>query len=69
MAVCVTAPPTRTTAVSWSPATTTSKHDESGRNGTRGLASGVNGGGGKVGDWMGEKANYSGELIQLGTRK
>ena len=34
---------------------------------TRGLANGVNGGGGKVGGWVGERANYSGELIQLGT--
>jgi hypothetical protein len=33
---------------------------------TRGLASGANGGGGKVGAWVGEKANYAGELIQLG---
>ncbi len=36
---------------------------------TRGLARGVNGGGGKVGDWIGIRANYSGELIQLGVRK
>jgi MoaA/NifB/PqqE/SkfB family radical SAM enzyme len=35
---------------------------------TRGLVKGVNGGGGKVGSWIGEKANYSGELIQLGVR-
>jgi MoaA/NifB/PqqE/SkfB family radical SAM enzyme len=35
---------------------------------TRGLAAGVNGGGGKVGDWTGTRANYSGELIQLGMR-
>lgn len=35
---------------------------------TRGLANGVNGGGGKVGQWVGEKANYTGELIQLGVR-
>ena len=36
---------------------------------TRGLAAGVNGGGGKVGGWTGEKPNFSGELIQLGVRK
>lgn len=36
---------------------------------TRGLATGVNGGGGKVGRWQGEKPNYTGELIQLGRRK
>ena len=36
---------------------------------TRGLATGVNGGGGKVGDWTGTTANYSGELIQLEMRK
>jgi MoaA/NifB/PqqE/SkfB family radical SAM enzyme len=36
---------------------------------TRGLAAGVNGGGGKVGDWVGEKPNYAGELIQLGLRR
>lgn len=35
---------------------------------TRGLAAGVNGGGGKVGAWTGEKPNYAGELIQLGSR-
>jgi hypothetical protein len=35
---------------------------------TRGLASGVNGGGGKVGNWIGAKPNYTGELIQLGMR-
>lgn len=35
---------------------------------TRGLATGVNGGGGQVGSWTGERANYSGELIQLGVR-
>jgi iron-sulfur cluster protein len=33
---------------------------------TRGLAAGVNGGGGKVGSWTGERPNYTGELIQLG---
>jgi radical SAM protein with 4Fe4S-binding SPASM domain len=36
---------------------------------TRGLANGVNGGGGQVGAWTGTKANYAGELIQLGVRK
>lgn len=36
---------------------------------TRGLARGVNGGGGKVGDWTETKPNFSGELIQLGVRK
>jgi hypothetical protein len=35
---------------------------------TRGLATGVNGGGGKVGNWTGERPNKSGELIQLGRR-
>jgi hypothetical protein len=33
---------------------------------TRGLADGVSGGGGKVGGWVGERPNYTGELIQLG---
>jgi radical SAM protein with 4Fe4S-binding SPASM domain len=33
---------------------------------TRGLASGVNGGGGQIGGWTGERPNYAGELIQLG---
>jgi organic radical activating enzyme len=33
---------------------------------TRGLAAGVNGGGGKVGNWTGDRPNHSGELIQLG---
>jgi hypothetical protein len=33
---------------------------------TRGLASGVNAGGGQVGNWTGERPNYTGELIQLG---
>ncbi len=33
---------------------------------TRGLAAGVNGGGGQVGGWTGERPNYTGELIQLG---
>lgn len=36
---------------------------------TRGLANGVNGGGGQVGNWTGERANYRGELVQLGMRK
>ncbi len=36
---------------------------------TRGLAAGVNGGGGKVGHWTGEKPNFAGELIQLGVRR
>ena len=36
---------------------------------TRGLAAGVNGGGGKAGAWVGEKANYAGQMIQLGVRK
>jgi MoaA/NifB/PqqE/SkfB family radical SAM enzyme len=36
---------------------------------TRGLADGVNGGGGKVGGWTGDRPNYTGELIQLGVRK
>jgi hypothetical protein len=35
---------------------------------TRGLAGGVNGGGGKVGAWVGEKPNFTGDLIQLGLR-
>jgi hypothetical protein len=36
---------------------------------TRGLAAGVNGGGGKVGNWTGDKPNFTGELLQLGMRK
>jgi hypothetical protein len=36
---------------------------------TRGLARGVNGGGGKVGEWTETKPNYTGELIQLGVKK
>ena len=36
---------------------------------TRGLANGVNGGGGKIGGWTGERANYTGELVQLGLMK
>jgi hypothetical protein len=35
---------------------------------TRGLANGVNGGGGKVGDWTEVKPNFTGELIQLGVK-
>ena len=33
---------------------------------TRGLANGVGGGGGQVGNWVGTKPNYAGELIQVG---
>ncbi|HLN27619.1 MAG TPA: radical SAM protein [Gemmataceae bacterium] len=33
---------------------------------TRGLAAGVGGGGGQVGNWTGPRENYAGELIQLG---
>lgn len=36
---------------------------------TRGLANGVNGGGGQIGAWTGERPNHAGELIQLGLRK
>ena len=36
---------------------------------TRGLAEGVNGGGSQIGDWTGERANYSGKLIQIGVRR
>jgi organic radical activating enzyme len=36
---------------------------------TRGLASGVNGGGGQVGQWTGPRPNYNGELIQLEMKK
>ena len=36
---------------------------------TRGLASGVGGGGGQVGDWTGSRPNFAGELIQLGVRR
>jgi pyruvate-formate lyase-activating enzyme len=35
---------------------------------TRGLASGVQGGGGQVGQWTGSRPNFEGELIQLGVR-
>jgi MoaA/NifB/PqqE/SkfB family radical SAM enzyme len=33
---------------------------------TRGLASGVSGGGGQVGGWTGPRPNFAGELIQIG---
>lgn len=33
---------------------------------TRGLAAGVNGGGGQVGNWTGARPNVAGELIQVG---
>ncbi len=33
---------------------------------TRGLASGVGGGGGQVGNWTGTRPNYTGELLQIG---
>jgi hypothetical protein len=36
---------------------------------TRGLAAGVNGGGGQIGNWTGPRPNYAGELIQLGVLK
>ena len=36
---------------------------------TRGLASGVGGGGGQVGGWTGERPNFRGELLQLGVRR
>jgi pyruvate-formate lyase-activating enzyme len=36
---------------------------------TRGLAAGVQGGGGQVGGWMGARPNVAGELIQLGMPK
>jgi hypothetical protein len=36
---------------------------------TRGLAAGVNGGGGKVGAWTGDRPNFTGELIELGLRR
>jgi hypothetical protein len=35
---------------------------------TRGLADGVNGGGGKVGGWTATTPNHTGELIQLGVK-
>lgn len=36
---------------------------------TRGLASGVNGGGGQIGNWAGTRPNAAGQLIELGTSK
>jgi hypothetical protein len=33
---------------------------------TRGLASGVSGGGGQVGGWTGARPNYQGDLLQIG---
>ena len=36
---------------------------------TRGLAAGVGGGGGQVGEWTGARPNYAGELIQIGIRE
>lgn len=33
---------------------------------TRGLASGVGGGGGQVGEWTGSRPNHAGELLQIG---
>ncbi|HJZ92853.1 MAG TPA: radical SAM protein [Gemmataceae bacterium] len=36
---------------------------------TRGLATGVGGGGGQVGNWTGSRPNYAGELVQLGVRR
>jgi hypothetical protein len=33
---------------------------------TRGLASGVSGGGGQIGNWTGTRPNYMGEMVQLG---
>jgi pyruvate-formate lyase-activating enzyme len=36
---------------------------------TRGLASGVGGGGGQVGGWTGERPNHAGELLQIGVRR
>jgi organic radical activating enzyme len=35
---------------------------------TRGLAHGVNGGGGHIGSWTGERPNFTGELLQIGMR-
>jgi len=32
---------------------------------TRGLANGVNGGGGQIGQWTGDRPNFTGELIQI----
>jgi hypothetical protein len=36
---------------------------------TRGLAEGVGGGGGQVGAWIGDRANWRGELLQVGIKK
>ncbi|HKA07397.1 MAG TPA: radical SAM protein [Gemmataceae bacterium] len=36
---------------------------------TRGLANGVGGGGGQIGNWTGSRPNYAGEVIQLGVRR
>ncbi len=36
---------------------------------TRGLAGGVNGGGGQIGQWTGTRPNFTGELIQIGVGK
>jgi radical SAM protein with 4Fe4S-binding SPASM domain len=36
---------------------------------TRGLATGVSGGGGQVGNWTGPRPNYQGDLINLGVEK
>jgi hypothetical protein len=33
---------------------------------THGLAAGVNGGGGQIGQWTGNRPNFTGELIQIG---
>lgn len=33
---------------------------------TRGLAAGVGGGGGQIGDWTGSRPNFQGELLQIG---
>ena len=36
---------------------------------TRGLARGVGGGGGQVGNWTGARPNFEGDLIQIGVRQ
>jgi hypothetical protein len=36
---------------------------------TRGLAAGVNGGGGQIGAWAGERANFSGSLVEVGIQR
>jgi pyruvate-formate lyase-activating enzyme len=36
---------------------------------TRGLAEGVGGGGGQIGNWTGQRPNHAGELIQLGVAR